>query len=393
MALSILQTPATCSLAQSPMPFSVSSSLGISETNFQYVGQLWYWTGSVSISSSLPQYTLTKYPNTSGVGIFDVSRIINSTLSNYAIVNPSNVEFYKMKFSTQWLTGSTYVTGSETASSAVYKALDGYAVFQEPIGQPIYNKSVHWPLMTDGPVTQSWLDGNKGSGSIYVGNYGNLTTPTKIFYSSSLTTASYAVSGDDRTTAGQIAHFPMFPSEADFPTQILSANTNALQYSVQAYSGSVALGTPITFGYECQHKYPNVRVMWKNRFGQFDFLNCYGVNTTTFQTDRSNYQPQIGSYESRTLSYNGYDTQLKTYIVNAKQALTVNTQYLSQDYNDIFKQFLSSDEMYWVYDEVQRLVRPITINVNSLTFKTGVNDKLIQYTFTFDYGQGYKLII
>ena len=49
--------------------------------------------------------------------------------------------------------------------------------------------------------------------------------------------------------------------------------------------------------------------------------------------------------------------------------------------------------MYWVYDEASNLVRPITINVNSLTFKTGVNDKLIQYTFTFDYGQGYKLII
>ena len=49
--------------------------------------------------------------------------------------------------------------------------------------------------------------------------------------------------------------------------------------------------------------------------------------------------------------------------------------------------------MYWVYDEVNRAVRPITINLDSLTFKTGVNDKLIQYSFTFDYGQGFKLII
>lgn len=393
MSLSILQTPATCSLAQSPMPFSVSSSINTTQNTFQYVGQLWYWTGSINDSGSTPQYTLTKYPNTAGVGIFDVSRIINSTLSNYAIANPSNVEFYKMNFSTQWIEGTTYVTGSETSSTAVYKALDGYAVFQEPIGEQIYDKSIHWPLMTDGPVTQSWLEGNKGSGSVYVGSYGNLERPTKIFYSSSLATASIAVSGDDTTTSGQIVHFPMFPSEPDFPVQILSAPSDVLQYTVQSYNDSQPLGTPITFNFECLQKYPNVRIMWKNRFGQFDFLNCFGVHTTAFQTDRTNYQPQIGSWEGRTLGYNGYDTQLKTYIVNAKQALTVNTQYLSQDYNDIFKQFLSSDEMYWVYDEVQRAVRPITINVNTLTFKTGVNDKLIQYTFTFDYGQGYKLII
>ena len=391
MSLSILQTPATCSLAQSPMAFSVSSSINTTQNNFQYVGQLWYWTGSLSASGSTAQYTLVKYPNTAGVGIFDVSRIVNSTLSNYAIANPSNVEFYKLKFSTQWIEGTTYVTGSETASSGVYKALDGYAVFQEPINQQIYDKTPHWPLMSDGPVTQSWLEGNKGSGSVYVGTYGSLTTPTKIFYSSSVATASIAVSGDDTTTTGQIAHFPMFPSEPDFPTQIIGVDGTT--YSIQAYSGSTALGTPISFQYECVQKYPNVRIMWKNRFGQFDFLNCFGVHTTTFKTDRTNYQPQIGTFEGRTLSYNGYDTQLKTYIVNANQTLLVNTQYISEDYNDIFKQFLSSDEMYWVYDEVDRAVRPITINLDSLTFKTGVNDKLIQYSFTFDYGQGYKLII
>jgi hypothetical protein len=54
---------------------------------------------------------------------------------------------------------------------------------------------------------------------------------------------------------------------------------------------------------------------------------------------------------------------------------------------------LVSEEIYWVYDEDNDDLRPITINTPSITFKTGVNDKLIQYSFDFTWGQGYKLIV
>ena len=38
-------------------------------------------------------------------------------------------------------------------------------------------------------------------------------------------------------------------------------------------------------------------------------------------------------------------------------------------------------------------VTPITIATESVTFKTGVVDKTIQYGFEFDLGQGYKLLL
>ena len=52
-----------------------------------------------------------------------------------------------------------------------------------------------------------------------------------------------------------------------------------------------------------------------------------------------------------------------------------------------------ADEIYWLYDQDSFLVKPLTIQTNSLQFKTGVNNKLIQYTITFDIGQPYKLIL
>jgi hypothetical protein len=56
---------------------------------------------------------------------------------------------------------------------------------------------------------------------------------------------------------------------------------------------------------------------------------------------------------------------------------------------------LGADEIYWVYEQTSttETVRPITIRTDSVTFKTGVNDKLVQYAFDFDWGQSYKLII
>jgi hypothetical protein len=73
--------------------------------------------------------------------------------------------------------------------------------------------------------------------------------------------------------------------------------------------------------------------------------------------------------------------------------ISVNTNWLTEDYNDILKQLMVSDEIYWIYDEPNTSVRPLTISTSNIVFKTGVTDKLIQYSFDFDYGQGYKLIL
>jgi hypothetical protein len=117
------------------------------------------------------------------------------------------------------------------------------------------------------------------------------------------------------------------------------------------------------------------------------------INRQSFQTERRTYQPQLGSFDAPTLSYNNYDSATLNYISDSTQTISVNTFFVSEDYNDIFKQLLVSDEIYWIYDESTDDLRPITIRTDSVVFKTGVNDKLIQYAFDFNWGQSYKLII
>jgi hypothetical protein len=387
MSISLLQTPASCSFAQSPIIFSAYENTNvINSSSFQYVGELYYWTGSLTNSSSAANYTITKYPNTQNVGIFDLNRIINSTLTDYAIANTSNVVNYAVDFYYQWLSGSIFVTGSHVKSNT-YRAVDGYGVFQERIGLPMESSSQYWPLMTDGPATQSAFINNYGTSGVYAGNIG-ATVPTKIVYTSNLGSADYNVSSST-ATSGQVYQYPIGPAQSGFPL-----STNGLTYyTTQAYNGGTPLGKSIKYTIECIQKYPNVRVKWKNRYGQFDYFNFYMVNRQSFSTERKSYAPQLGTWEASTLSYQNYDTANQAYIVDSKQNISVNTFWIPEEYNDVLKQLLVSDEMYWVYDEQNSLVRPITIVTQNIIFKTGVVDKLIQYSFDFQYGQPYKLIM
>ena len=389
MSLLITQTPTSVSLAQSPLIFTLAENTQvITSSSFQYTADLFIWSGSVNAAPTASNYVLVKFPNPSNVGIFDVSRIVNSTLTNYLQATPSSARYFKINANWQYKSGSTWISGSNVTSS-IYTALDGYSTFQEAISQPIQNKTPYWPLMTDGPVTQSAFIDNYGLSGVYTGA-GAGSRPDRVKYvGSNGSIADYAVQPTGSATQHLIAQYPIAPAQSGFPISTIGLEW----YTTQAYSLTTPLGSPIRYDITCVQKYPNVRIKWKNKYGQFDYFNFYGSSNQSFGTSQKTYQPQIGSWTSTELTYQKYETGISNYTVSDTQTLVVNTQFIPQDYNDILKQLLVSDEIYWVYDETSDLVKPLSIVNNNLRFKTGVVDKLIQYTFTFDLGQPYKLII
>lgn len=237
MSLSITQTPASVSLAQSPLIFTTyENTQVITSSSFQYVANLFIWSGSVSAAPTASNYTLVKFPNPSNVGIFDVSRIVNSTLTDFLQATPSSARYYKIIANWQYKSGSTWVSGSDIPSST-YTALDGYGTFQEPIGQPIYQKTPFWPLMTDGPVTQSAFIDNYGTSGVYVGNAGTIV-PTKIRYvGSNDSIGDYALTSATSSTQTLINDYPIGPVQSGFPLLI----TGLEWYTIQPYNNN----TPI----------------------------------------------------------------------------------------------------------------------------------------------------
>lgn len=401
MSYSIIQQPQPLALAQSPIIFSISSSQYVSNLEFQYIVELTIWTGSTTTPTGSETWQLAKYPSSQGLtGIFDCSRIINSTQTELVQQNPSPIKNYKIDSWARWQSGSVYVTGSHVTSS-VFQAADGYEVFPEEINQGIGVNSAGlykaWPLMYDGPLTQSCFIDNQGLGYVYmIAATPGDNTPNRIKYESDAGTQYYNLSTGSLTNSNNLVqNFPMYPSESGFP---LDKNSISW-YSITAMNGDTAISNTIRFNYVCQQKYPNIRIKFKNRFGALQYMNLDLVNRKSFSSTKRTYQPQLGQWQARTLSYNQYDSQTLNYIVDSVQKLSANTNWLAEEWNEIIKQLLVSDEIYWVneggqaYEAINWTIKPLTITTQNIVFKTGVNDHLIQYQFEFDYGQGYKLII
>lgn len=413
MAITFLQTSGQVDFSQSPMVFAVSESNAEAYTSssMQFVMELKYWQGNrLTGAPDDASYTLQKFPNPSGSGIFDVSRIVTSLFTEPRAANSSSIYNFEVESYIQYKTSpsSSFFTGSHLAVTPG-QSIDGYQLFQDPLqgslGDSIYDSTPFWPMMTDGPVSQSYFAENYGRMSIWTGQPVNQSyVAMGIVYSSSF-------AGEDNNivipiTSSQestecVYTFPISPNEPDWPLDSDPNNIGNFEVFLVSgstnYDGSNKIGNSLHFDLECTKKYPNVRIKWKNRFGQWDYFNFNLVSRETFNTERSKYQPQIGTWASRTLTYNDYDSAIQNYITDSTLKLSVNTDYVNEDYNEIFKQLMVSDEIYWVYEEGSELnntekLKPLAIDNTSFNLKTGVVDKLIQYQFTFTQGQGYKLI-
>jgi len=382
MAFSIKQEPTTVSLTQSPIVFSVEETdTNITATgSFQYFGDLYYWQGSPTNSGSVPNYTLAKYPNQSNTGIFDVSKVINSLFTQSVEENPSQVYYYALDVYYGYRdVSNNFVTGSHIKSSTRV-ALDGYNLWGEAINESITLKSTHYPLLTDGPDTQSYHENDQIDVFVYTQNVDGVD-PDKIRLITDSGTTDYTVSGSTSTS--------------DIIQKLTLKPLNTETFTIQAFNGSTPLGTPIQYDRVCEGKYDPIRVKYKNRYGGFDYFNFDLVSRQTFNVSRQQYQPQLGNWEGGTFSYEQYESQTQNYLIDTEQTMVVNTDYVSEDYNELFKQMLVSDEIYWIYDILsgEEQLRPLTIETSNLQFKTGQVDKLIQYTLQFKWGVPYKQVL
>ena len=412
MSLTILQKPGDQQPAQSPIVFSVvtSGSQAYTASEFQYTGNLYIWSGLPEDSGSYI-YQTRKYPNASGSGIFDFSRLINSKLTDLSAENSSSLKYYKADFGFQYQSGSIYVTQSAltsvtcSTSGNLFIAYDGYAIFPDNINDTLYQIDSCYPFMTDMcTVTQSiqLTDSSElGSGSYRAIPVWRGTGNIKV--STLQVTASYAngttlTAADTVTLVGSPSSSKMVYNSKGFPGDgwsslpTTNAGSSLVSYTVTAVSGSGAKMATLAYEIENECYYEPVKIAYKNKYGQFDWFNFYKRHDVNFNTEQRLYQPQLGTWSSQTLTYSKFQTRQQRYIVDATEVLSVNTDYIEEGYNNLFKQLLVSDEIYWITDN-EGTVRPLTIQTNTLQFKTHVNTKLIQYTIVFDIGQPFKLII
>ena len=94
------------------------------------------------------------------------------------------------------------------------------------------------------------------------------------------------------------------------------------------------------------------------------------------------------SYKSNILNqftYSSNNHVYRDFNVVGKESITLSSGFLSEDYNEVFKQMMLSEKV-WVTnitDEGEQVL-PINVKTSNITYKTSLNDKLVEYTFDFD---------
>jgi len=119
-------------------------------------------------------------------------------------------------------------------------------------------------------------------------------------------------------------------------------------------------------------KYPLKTIKYYDRNGALAITYMFAKSKEALNTSRETYTKNIGS------DYSIYSHQKQTFNVLGNESITLNSDWVPESQNEVYKQMMLS-EYIWIED------KPVTITSNNLEYKTKLNDKLINYTFTFDY--------
>jgi len=156
---------------------------------------------------------------------------------------------------------------------------------------------------------------------------------------------------------------------------------------------------PLLFEISQCSKYSSQSIAWKNKFGTWDYHYFNNNSTEAVSMDRSiEYERNAGSWNSATFSIDSFERG-KVQSVNGVKRIIVNTGYLDEAYNDYFKGMMQSNDIQLIApvevgdDNVLQEPVPLILIDNQLQYKTTIKDKLIQYSFTFEYAHKLKQMI
>ena len=157
-------------------------------------------------------------------------------------------------------------------------------------------------------------------------------------------------------------------------------SSNAVSYTTVSPSDtSVTIGgIVVSIVRICEPVYDIVKVVFMNKFGalqEFHFNKKHVIGLNVSQQ----------KYESILMSGNTYSTtghQKYVYNKQGAETLTLNTGYVDQGQFETIKQLMLSEQ---VWAKIDSQVYPVNVNANTLTKKTKINDKLVNYSLDFEF--------
>tara|TARA_R110000822_G_C15242712_1_gene486531 strand:+ start:153 stop:1172 length:1020 start_codon:yes stop_codon:yes gene_type:complete len=129
---------------------------------------------------------------------------------------------------------------------------------------------------------------------------------------------------------------------------------------------------------EC--KFEPVKLSFINKFGALQDLMFFKKSTKKINVKGESYNRFTSNGDTGAYDVNVHQKQ--TYNVTSSKEITINTGYVSEDYNEPMEELLQS-ELVWM--KIGTVLTPMNVEKKSMTFKTSLNDKMVDYTLDLSY--------
>lgn len=148
--------------------------------------------------------------------------------------------------------------------------------------------------------------------------------------------------------------------------------------SVEVYSESTESVNGTTIHRQPCSKYDPVKIVFINKFGVLQEVYFFAKKTDSISVMGDSYKSsKINTDGSYSTSYH----QVADFHKNAIRSYIMNTGYIGEAFNTYLQELMLSEQIWMNIDGT---VTPVRLRSSSVSYKTSLNDKLVDYTVEFE---------
>ena len=267
--------------------------------------------------------------------------------------------------------------GALDAITTIMLAFDGVGYFEE--GFDI--------TQTTNSATTQNLTRHKGSLTKLMSNTTIFREFQEVLYIPVLANLSVN-SGSDTLSGATTVNFKNGSSTVStvtVPTGVSNSN-NAIAYatSTTATLTSVDIVTggsteTITIEEQPCNRFTNLPLVFVNKSGALQKVNFFLKSLESVNVEKEEFKTNTLT-TGATYSINAH--QYKNRNINSRETIVLNTGYVNDSYNQVIEEILFTKRC-WLFKDNQYL--PVIPQDKSVQFKTSLNDRLANYTMTFNF--------
>jgi hypothetical protein len=348
--------------------------------------KLYIWNDTKTSVPTNPTYTITKraLPSSQPTVWFEVAELVRDELDTIFDGNYTGQAVWVKAEMFAYDSGGSEIT-TETPNTVI--AFDGYNYFEEQ------NADESALMITNRELFV--LEDNTFRVPVYTD-----VEPTVVFYKDGEIIATEIISSEDES-ADQIKYISIYGDDVNWDTfeeRVLEDGGVDFENSVclQSFFNNYSIGAvdkievsadgkietiKVKVLEEC--KYEPKKVTFINKFGALQDIYFFKKSVEKMNVKKESYKANILNADK---TYNISSHTNRDFNITAKESITMSSGFLSEEYNEVFKQMMLSEKV-WITNIIKtgEQVLPINVKTSNITYKTSLNDKLVDYTFDFDY--------